>query len=75
MFSFLKQPNTSGLSNFLIGNSDLDRIIRKTDIENLDVIMPGPKPPNPGDLLTLPRLGHLISEIRSIYDYIIILLF
>ena len=72
MSGFINQPNNIGLSNFLIGNCDLSKILRKTEIENLDVVMPGPKPPNPADLLTLPRLTQLISEVKSIYDYIII---
>ncbi|MGL4338725.1 MAG: tyrosine-protein kinase family protein, partial [Turicibacter sp.] len=39
---------------------------------NLDVIISGPIPPNPGELLLSNRLDQLFSYLRSHYDYIIV---
>lgn len=41
-------------------------------VENLDVIVSGPVPPNPSELLTSPRLDSLMQELRGMYDFIIV---
>ncbi len=64
-------PNTKGVSTYLTGKDSLEKIIEKTDYENLDFIPSGPFPPNPSELLYLPKLDELISELKSKYDYII----
>lgn len=40
--------------------------------ENLDVIVSGPKPPNPSELILSPRLRTLVDELREQYDFIIL---
>ena len=49
-----------------------DIIIREPNTANLDVIVAGPVPPNPGELLTSPRVAELFAELRKTYDYIIV---
>ena len=39
--------NTEGISSYLINKSKLEDIIQHSGIENLDIIMAGPVPPNP----------------------------
>lgn len=39
---------------------------------NLDIIVAGPVPPNPAELLESPRLDALMNELRQRYDYIFI---
>lgn len=41
-------------------------------IEGLDVIVAGPVPPNPSELLTSPRLDALMQQLRGLYDFIIV---
>ncbi|MFZ2901254.1 MAG: polysaccharide biosynthesis tyrosine autokinase [Saprospiraceae bacterium] len=40
--------------------------------ENLDVIVSGPKPPNPSELILSPRLRILVDQLREEYDFIIL---
>jgi capsular exopolysaccharide synthesis family protein len=61
-----------GLSSYLIGNSTLQEAIKSTKIGNLHVVLAGPTPPNPFELLNLPRLEMMFSELRQHYDYIIV---
>lgn len=70
--SSFKLKNDKGLSNYLIGGSTLDEIISHTETENLDVIVSGPIPPNPLDLVGLPRMEQLIVQLKSRYDTIVI---
>lgn len=64
--------NENGLSNFLIGNSSLKDIIRVTTSKGLDVITSGPIPPNPLDLIGLPKMLELITLLKQAYNTIII---
>ncbi|MFM9986441.1 MAG: polysaccharide biosynthesis tyrosine autokinase [Flavobacteriales bacterium] len=64
--------NEHGLSNYLIQEDDVDKIIQQTRVTNLDMIASGPTPPNPFELLSLPAMGKLLDECSERYDYIIV---
>ena len=61
-----------GLTQYLSGQSKWKDIIYQTDIENLDVILTGPVPPNPSELLGGKYFKELIATQREQYDIIII---
>jgi capsular exopolysaccharide synthesis family protein len=65
-------PNAVGLSNYLVSDVSLGSVIQQTQIENLDVMLSGPIPPNPFELLSLEKMGIMLEELREIYDHIII---
>lgn len=60
-----------GLSHFLSGQSDLKEVLCKTNMKNLNLILAGPVPPNPAELLGDKKFKMLIKEARNIYDYVI----
>jgi capsular exopolysaccharide synthesis family protein len=64
--------NERGLSNYLIDACSLEDIIISTDTKGLDVITSGPIPPNPLDLIGLPKMDQLIEDLKRMYDIIII---
>ena len=64
--------NNQGVSTYLIGKSSIDQILIPTDIPNLSVVPSGPVPPNPVELLELPRFAQLIAELRDAFDIIIL---
>jgi capsular exopolysaccharide synthesis family protein len=56
----------------LIGEENLEAIIQKTKIPNLDVITAGPVPPNPSELLISSATDEMINSLKENYDYIIL---
>jgi len=60
-----------GLVNYLAANIQLDDVIQETAVPNLSVVLSGPTPPNPSELLSSDRMKHLIHEIRSKFAYVI----
>jgi capsular exopolysaccharide synthesis family protein len=62
--------NSSGLTNYLAGMSELDAIIHKTEVDNLDVIGSGPISPNPSELLGSAKMRELITAVKERYDVI-----
>lgn len=64
--------NQKGLSDVLVGNSVFEEAIQKTEIENLDILTSGTKPPNPSELLASIKMKNFIENLRGKYDCIII---
>ena len=60
------------MSHYLSGQNKLDDVICKTNIENLDIILTGPVPPNPSELLGSRRMETVLNELKTVFDYIII---
>lgn len=65
--------NSKGLSNLLIDNIEKNykKYIKKTKIENLEVLPSGTVPPNPSELLNSEANKKLIDILEKEYDYII----
>lgn len=61
-----------GVVNYLIKQKSLDEITHSTQIPNLDVILSGPIPPNPSELILSEVMKELIDELKQKYDYIIL---
>lgn len=68
----LGMPEGQGLSTYLIGECTLDAMVQKSDVAGLDIITAGPVPPNPLELVELPRMAQLFSELRKRYDHIVV---
>ncbi|TAH26700.1 MAG: polysaccharide biosynthesis tyrosine autokinase [Cytophagales bacterium] len=64
--------NLKGMSNYLAGRAQLEDIINTSKFDNLDVLLSGPVPPNPAELLNNQRMDTLIEELKLKYDYIVI---
>jgi len=61
-----------GLSNYLAGYVSLNEVLHHTLQENLHILPSGDIPPNPSELLMGKRMGDLVKELKSRYDYIIL---
>ena len=66
-----KISNIQGVSDYLIGQVTLDRVINKVE-PFLDIIPSGTIPPNPSELLGSNRMKVFLEEIRKEYDYILL---
>ncbi|RED19623.1 protein involved in gliding motility EpsB [Flavobacterium cutihirudinis] len=64
--------NQLGVVNYLIRQNSLSEIVNKTQVPNLDVILSGPIPPNPSELILSDTMKELIDELKKNYDYIIL---
>lgn len=68
----IKAKKTKGLTHYLSGQSTLEEIICKTNVEGLDVILTGPVAPNPSELLGGKNFKELLAAKKNEYDIIII---
>ncbi len=72
LHNYFNVETEEGLSTFLSGNCNRDSIIQKSEHENLDVIISGPEPPNPTELISSARTKELFQHLKETYDYIFI---
>ena len=71
---YLKVSAPLGLTQYLASSEvSIDNIITHNPLGNgLDLIVAGPVPPNPGELLMSKKVEALFEELRLRYDYIIV---
>lgn len=72
--NYLEVSPSPGLTQYL-SDSDMkiNEIVREYDeVPGLDLIVAGPIPPNPGELMTSPRLEELFEYLREHYDYVVL---
>ena len=63
---------TFGLTHFLSGQCSSRDTVYTTNIRGLYAVPSGVVPPNPSELLATPRMQALISEMKEVFDYIIV---
>ncbi|MBA3987291.1 MAG: polysaccharide biosynthesis tyrosine autokinase, partial [Flavobacteriales bacterium] len=68
----LNMKSETGISSILAGKEITENCVNKTNIENLDVVLSGPIPPNASELILSTHLNALFDYGRQNYDYIII---
>jgi capsular exopolysaccharide synthesis family protein len=64
--------NTLGVSNVLSGSATIDEVIQSGLAPNIDVIVAGPIPPDPSELLASDTLARAIAELRIRYDHVMV---
>jgi succinoglycan biosynthesis transport protein ExoP len=72
LFEEFNLSNEVGIVNYLIKQKTLNEIISPTHIPFLDVILSGPIPPNPAEMIMSDGMKELIEELKKKYDYIIL---
>ncbi|MDP4206936.1 MAG: polysaccharide biosynthesis tyrosine autokinase, partial [Bacteroidota bacterium] len=64
--------NEKGVSTCLLGMTTIEESIHKTAHPNLDIMLSGPIPDNPAQLISSLRTPALINKLKEKYDCIVI---
>ncbi len=73
VLSGLGMSKGPGLTNYLVGKSELSELIRPVEgHENLFVIGCGPIPPNPAELLLDQRVTDMFTWLRQHFDVVLV---
>jgi len=65
-------PNSLGLVSYLTGQRDWRAAVLPTGLANLDVLVCGPVPPNPAELLSSERMRTLLNEAKTEHDFVVL---
>ncbi|MEO6883814.1 MAG: polysaccharide biosynthesis tyrosine autokinase [Bacteroidia bacterium] len=68
----LNMSSEIGISTIIIGKNTIQECILKSSIDNLDVLLSGPLPPNASELILSKRMNEIFEYGKAHYDYIII---
>lgn len=73
---YVNRPASEGLSDILRSDQAFAiccvNRIQPTGIPGLEVLLSGPKPADPAELLSRPRFADLIGWAETVYDYVLI---
>jgi capsular exopolysaccharide synthesis family protein len=61
-----------GLSSLILGEGGLETVVRPTSVQNLSVLVCGPVPPNPAELLHTPAFAGILAAAAERFDRVII---
>ena len=62
-----------GATNYFADETiQFSELVQHTEVNNLDVIVAGPIPPNPSELLLRDRVAELFDTAKEKYDYVIV---
>ncbi|WP_392486719.1 CpsD/CapB family tyrosine-protein kinase [Haloimpatiens sp. FM7315] len=71
MHKKFKVSNEKGISDFLVGDVDLEEALKKYK-ENLYIMTSGTIPPNPSEMLASNKLKTFLEDMEDKFDYILI---
>jgi len=70
---FFGLDHNVGVTNYIIGNKNLEEIIKKVPgTEELYLVSSGAIPPNPIELIEGERMADLLNQLKGRFDYVII---
>ncbi|MEN8193411.1 MAG: polysaccharide biosynthesis tyrosine autokinase [Bacteroidota bacterium] len=72
MHNVFKEQRFPGFTDYFLGNTDFNSIIKKSEMPNLDFITCGTIPPNPSEILGSDQMISFLDKLKEIYDLIII---
>jgi len=64
--------STLGLSGVIQGTADLTDAVIPSGVENLSLLVCGPRPVNPSELLGSQQFRELVEVLREAYDFVLI---
>ena len=64
-------PATVGVTNYILSRDEVDNFVTHTEVPGLDILLCGPLPPNPSEILHTDRFKQLVAELQSKYETVI----
>ena len=72
LHKMFKNTTNKGLTNFLSGSeTDIQKLLFDSGVENLNIITSGIVPPNPSELLASNNMANFIDKIKKEFDIVL----
>ncbi len=69
---FVENRPAKGLTDVILGTSSVYEAVVKAEHKNLGVMMSGPKPPNPAELVASMAMNNLLEDLQKNCDYVFV---
>ena len=63
---------TNNISDIMLGDFEIDDILKTPGLDNLNIVTAGTKPPNPSEILSSSRFKEFLNEAGKEYDFVFI---
>jgi len=67
-----KMAGGRGLVSYLTGQQEWEAVVHPSPVENLDLVICGPIPPNPAELLSSERLRAFLRQALQRYHFVLL---
>ena len=67
-----KVEKENGIAEYMLGNMDIEKVIKKTEYQNVEIITRGAEIYNASVILVSDKFKKLMAEVKSKYDYVIL---
>lgn len=68
----LNMESDVGITSIVIGEAEIENAIKPTAVPNMSVLLSGPLPPNPSELILSESLKEILQYARRNFDFVII---
>lgn len=72
LHKYINIPNDTGLSNIMLHELDVTDVMINVESENLWVISTGLTPPNPGEMVSSPKMKEILDKLGAIADLVVV---
>jgi non-specific protein-tyrosine kinase len=73
LHEFFQVPREPGLTDLLLDEgASVERYLRRTEVEGLSLLPSGALPPNPSELLSSPRTGEIMEQMKHLADVVLL---
>ncbi len=72
LYSLFGDKDSDGFLDYLFGQTQYEKIIKKSEVRNLDFITGGSIPPNPSEILGSPAMKTFLQRLKDEYEIVII---
>lgn len=72
LYTLFGDQDSNGFLDYIFGQTQYEKIIKKSDVRNLDFITGGAIPPNPSEILGSPAMKTFLQKLKDEYEIVII---
>lgn len=72
LHKYFDANNQLGVTNLLVQNLEMTDAVRATPVEGLSLLVSGPVPPNPSELLASQKMKDIMERAAGLYDMVIV---
>jgi len=72
LHKYFDTNNQLGVTNLLVQNLEMRDAVRDTPVEGLSLLVSGPIPPNPSELLGSQKMKDILERAAGLYDMVIV---
>ncbi len=67
-----KVEKENGIAEYMLGNLEIEQVIKKTEYENVEIITRGAEIYNASVILVSEKFKNLVADLKAKYDYVIL---